>query len=326
MNLSYYRKYFSDIADEFSEYSEEVRKRYGGSKFHWKLDMVWSLIRYGARPVDYNRFEFYRKSGRERSRYLTYYKYARIMKYTRRVLAGQNNVCANKAVEYEVYKDFINRPWFIADKDTTPDTIKDFIAKQGKVIAKDVKGEQGHSVLLLDKDSDLAPLMSELRDHTYVVEKALQNCKEFEEVNPGSLNTLRCVSMIDSEGNPHILSIILRAGVDAYVDNWGSGGIGYVADIDTGIVAGYGVDKKNGKHVYHPSTNKNMMGFKIPRYEEVKEMVRKMAVVDKRCRYVGWDVAVTPDGIELIEMNCPCGHDMLQAFGEPIGDTIKRLW
>lgn len=46
---------------EMFEQSRLVADTYGGRKTHWFFDMVWSLIRYGARPIDYVRFEFHKK-------------------------------------------------------------------------------------------------------------------------------------------------------------------------------------------------------------------------------------------------------------------------
>ena len=41
---------------EMFEQARLVGNTYGGCKVRWLLDMVWCLIRYGARPIDYVRF------------------------------------------------------------------------------------------------------------------------------------------------------------------------------------------------------------------------------------------------------------------------------
>lgn len=38
---------------------------------------------------------------------------------------------------------------------------------------------------------------------------------------------------------------------------------------------------------------------------------------------IGWNIAITPNGYELVEVNCPGGHDFLQAFGKPFGDVMR---
>ena len=57
----------------------------------------------------------------------------------------------------------------------------------------------------------------------------------------------------------------------------------------------------------------------IPEFKEQARLVPE-------ARYVGWDIAVTPKGFDLIEMNCPAGHDMFQSFDNPIYDIMKKNW
>lgn len=42
---------------EFFEQSKIVQNKVGGVKIKWLSSMAWCLIRYGARPIDYVRFE-----------------------------------------------------------------------------------------------------------------------------------------------------------------------------------------------------------------------------------------------------------------------------
>ena len=60
---------------EFKEQAKLVSDTYGnGGQFYWLCSMFWCLVRYGARPIDYVRFEFHKKSAKERNRYLTIYR------------------------------------------------------------------------------------------------------------------------------------------------------------------------------------------------------------------------------------------------------------
>ena len=67
-----------------------------------------------------------------------------------------------------------------------------------------------------------------------------------------------------------------------------------------------------------------MVGFHLPKFEELKLYVTRLSQVCPQARYVGWDIAITPSGFALVEMNCPGGHVFLQAFGEPFGDVLKK--
>ncbi len=290
--------------------------------------MVWCLIKYGARPIDYYRFEFYLKNRFARNRYLTFYRYMRL---TKKLAIHSSGISADKVAEYKTYSDFIHRPWFKASKTTTKKEILTFIANNKRVIAKPNKGEQGHGVMLFDytddNSSSIEQLMQLLKTEDFVVEGAVINCDKLKELNPSSLNTLRVVTMIDSRNNPHIIGGWLRVGAPGkVVDNWGGGGVGYNVDMQTGIIDRPGRDKLNNAYLHHPGSNIAMPGFVVPEIDKIRQIVTKLAMVRPDARYVGWDLAISPTGIELIEMNFPPGHDMMQSFNTPVYHKIKELW
>ena len=62
----------------------------------------------------------------------------------------------------------------------------------------------------------------------------------------------------------------------------------------------------------HPKSNIKIDGFKIPYFDEVKEMVKKAALESDKILVVGWDVAITPSGPLIIEGNRRPGFDLVQ--------------
>jgi hypothetical protein len=83
------------------------------------------------------------------------------------------------------------------------------------------------------------------------------------------------------------------------------------------------IDTSNGKmkfppadleNVYrnHPETGKTIQGFKIPYWEEMIELVEKASKVVSEVGYIGWDVAITPNGPILIEGNTSPGYKYYQ--------------
>ena len=179
--------------------------------------------------------------------------------------------------------------------------------------------------------SEHSKVLQDLLDNRIVeFEKAMElikNCDDIAAINPSSLNTVRVTTLILRDGSTKIVSIILRVGrPNSHVDNWGAGGVGYNFDIETGICNQYGKDKKNRPYVYHPGSNVQMIGYRLPRFEELKQYVLNLSKVYPAARYVGWDVAITPNGFDLVEMNCPAGHDMFQSFDNPIYDLMRKNW
>ncbi len=61
---------------------------------------------------------------------------------------------------------------------------------------------------------------------------------------------------------------------------------------------------RNGKVFYtHPDTGESIVRFHIPYYKEAVDFVKNLALVRPDVGYVGWDIAITPDGPTLIEGN-----------------------
>lgn len=308
---------------EFREQSAIVAESYGGSALRWKVDMAWCLLRYGARPIDYVRFEFHKKSARERNRYLTIYRYFRMQKYFG---AGMKGI-SGKVEEYTTFSRFIQRDWIEVNSNTPTEILEDFVSKHGVAIAKPVRGEQGKGVLKISSvgSPEYKELLSQKDKTPFVLEELISNSPEIAAINPSSLNTVRAYTLIKKDGQTEILAIMLRVGkAGSHVDNWGSGGVGYNFDVETGICVDYGRDKKNNPYIYHPGSNVQMVGYKLPRFDELKKLIVDMSQSVPSARFVGWDIAITPNGFDLVEMNCPGGHDFLQAFGEPFGDVLKR--
>jgi hypothetical protein len=62
----------------------------------------------------------------------------------------------------------------------------------------------------------------------------------------------------------------------------------------------------------HPYSKIKFDGYEIPRFKECVELIRELAFEEPEARYVGWDLAITPKGIELLEGNIPPGEDITQ--------------
>lgn len=326
INIKYaWNKIFGNLLST----AENIEVVYGRRKAASIVDMLWCALRYGAHPKDYFMFELYKKNGWERNSYLTIIRYFRLVDMLNKALLMRPKL-ANKALQHKIYHDFIRRDWMLLSKGTSPKSVHEFIEKHVEgVIVKPLNGEQGHGIGKVHKEEKekIDTLIKDARASDFIIEELLVNTSELAVLNPSSLNTIRVYTLIDRTGNAHILEMMLRVGnSDAGVDNWGSGGVGYHIDKDSGIIDQYGLDKKSGKYLRHPSSGIMMLGFRIPRFQELLEFVNKLAKVEPRARFVGWDIAVLPDRLELVEMNCPGGHDFLQAFGKGYYRVIKSNW
>ena len=122
-------------------------------------------------------------------------------------------------------------------------------------------------------------------------------------LHPESVNTVRITTFFDGE-TVKILFASMRCGVgDSFVDNHMLGGIAMRVDAQTGKVSSLASSKSKLNILKHPDTNVFLPGFQIPHWDKCVELIDCVARKVKNVRYVGWDLAILPDDVCLIEAN-----------------------
>lgn len=119
--------------------------------------------------------------------------------------------------------------------------------------------------------------------------------------------------MIDKNEQLHIIASLLRMGNGtAITDNYHDGGMACAIDIPSGKLKGKAYGMNCASYDVHPFSKITFEGFEIPNYDECVETILDIAFMEPEARYVGWDIALTPNGIELLEDNIPPGEDITQ--------------
>lgn len=299
-----------------------------GCVLFYLCDICWSFVIYGARPRDYVMFEFYYQNHRRRNQCFTTFRFFRLMKKLDK-LTESYKLNSNKEHELRLFAPFIKRKWICVNAATTKDEIYSFVEINKKVIVKPNGGTYGKDIFIINgvNDANINILLEKSASDKFIMEEVVENVEELARFNRSSLNTFRVYTFIDKTKKCNVLAVMLRIGKKgAVVDNWGAGGIGYNFDIKTGVCDQPGRDKSMNQYIYHPGTNYLMLGYKLPCYDDLLKYVNELANVVPEAKYVGWDIALTPKGFDLIEMNCPGGNDFLQAFGNYYYDYIKSNW
>ena len=153
------------------------------------------------------------------------------------------------------------------------------------------------------KENEIKDLYDKLVKGRFIIEQELVQHSDMIFGNK-SVNTLRINTLLDRSGNVHFFKPVLRAGIgDAYVDNYNAGGVEYAVDLKSGIITMPGYCQGEQNIIFHPGTTIKMAGYQLPLWKDVLLNVSEAAKSIPECRYVGWDVAITPYGIELIEGN-----------------------
>ena len=176
----------------------------------------------------------------------------------------------------------------------------EFVKDKDVIIVKPVDGSGGEGVEKLEvKDGTYEKVRSRI---PCLVEEAIVQCKEIAALNPTSVNTIRPLTFVRDDGAV-MLAAYLRIGRGGVVDNFCGGGMVCPINIDTGVIEYPAVDGENNVYDVHPETGVPIVGFRIPHFDEIKRLVLEAASVVPQVRYVGWDIAVTDYGLEMIEGN-----------------------
>lgn len=198
---------------------------------------------------------------------------------------------------------------------TTIEEIK-AIDWHGDIVVKPLNLSSGMGIFTFNPQTESwATLENKLNGQEYLIEQRVELVPELKALNPASCNTIRVYSMIDKNGDAVILDAVIRVGGGNTIqDNFHAKGVVYPIDIEEGIIKGCGKDLLNKEYLRHPSTGIYMPGYKIPRWNEVIEFVKRAALQNKKARFIGWDVAVTENGCEMIEGNYYVYCGLMQIF------------
>ena len=281
---------------------------------------------------EYFGFAFYKKSDAERDAYLTRVRRSVLMQKIGDVDEGIT-VPGNKVLFNMYFQEFLRRAWINPTAATAEEFIA-FVRRLGTVIVKpsDLRCGIGiHKFRYKDDESTLA-LYRQIYGEGYVVEEVLCQHPDLDALNPEVLSTLRVATYTDAD-DVHILATALRTASTTKdglcVDNMKAGGLGCPVEMETGRIWAPAFNVRLERFDTHPVTSTHFVGFQLPMWQETLSMVRaaaRKAYLLPRCRYLGWDIALTPDGPAIIEANWQQGCDIIE-YGDQRGiyHELKRL-
>lgn len=306
MNSIIYFGYFLKTTNysELLNYIKKVNTVKRISYFHMIIDMLISSFKYKASFEDYFVFRFYEKTRKERYKYVTTGK---IYEFHNKMNSKQDReIFRKKNIFNKVFKQFIKRDYLYINGNNYHD-FERWVSSKKQFIAKPNEGVIGKGIRKIDVTSyssykDIFDYL--INNNLHLVEEIIMQHKKMNELNPTSVNTIRVITILKDE-NVHIIGALLRMSKGNIVDNLASGGIAAPIDLDTGKVFRPAVSKDCFVREYyeHPITGHRIKDFEIPYWKDIISMVEKAAKVVRGIKTVGWDIAVTEYGPELIEGN-----------------------
>ena len=294
-------------------------------------DCLICRLFHGADVAQYIGFSMYKMKNRERKQYVTALRSAKIEKELNTGSEADKAVIGDKRIFNETFSRFVKRKWIYAPE-ATADEIRIFLEQNQIVLVKPLSNSKGIGVRKL-KFSEIKELPSGIENfikdaqrNNLLIESVIRQHPLLAAVNPSSVNTVRICSVRDKTGEVHIIGASLRGGGEgSVVDNLHAGGVQYSVDVETGIIQRGGVTFDGEKNIlFHPSSHMKMIGFQIPNWDDVLRSVKEAGKIPANIRYLGWDLAITEDGCEIIEANYGQGSNGMQQDGVGKYRTIMQ--
>ncbi len=220
------------------------------------------------------------------------------------------------------------------------DDLRAFLMQErpASLVAKPVGGMRGQRILILDGisyDGDQINAVTNTEEHLtiaaladfldrppklllyliggyeldmdgYLLQAKLRQHDALEQIAPWTTNTVRVVTFRDRDDDIDIHFTILRLGCRGIAtDNCDAGGISVAVDPATGRLGRGLLKPKHGGQwmEVHPDSEVRFTGRTIPFWDEVIATCKRAASVAPNLLWIGWDVAITPDGPVVIEAN-----------------------
>jgi hypothetical protein len=230
------------------------------------------------------------------------------------------------------------------------------------IVLKPQFGKWGVGIQFISrKELDKFENLASLRTGEYIIEEHLKQHPELDKINPYSVNSIRIITFLCTDGTVEFLGAILRTSPSTLpVDNFSLGGIAIGIDISTGKLKKEGFvnffysHKHNGMKatlssqsfkqylktlrakkplqsgrilLKHPVTQTEFLNFQIPCWDELREITINAQKVFYQIKSVAWDVAVASKGPVIMEGNTRWGTTGFQAAnGGLMSDRNRKLF
>lgn len=281
-------------------------------KMGMMVDYYCCLVRYGAIVDDYFAYEFWKKRACVRKEYITMLMNKKIKRVFNHEPLG---IFRNKLLFNEKFADLRNLRCFDFSKGGKEEFLA-FVHECGeRIIAKPMTGYSGLGIYKPDvstREKALAAYDELQKAGEFFCEEVFDQTGILHEVNPSSVNTVRIYTLNDMGEIVFTFTAIRFGGSDACVDNIHANGMCCNVDFKSGTVIGPGCNLSGNQYLYHPVSGKLLVGIRIPRWEEVVNLVRKAALRYPNQGHIAWDVAVSEDKVSIIEGNDGGNFDLPQ--------------
>lgn len=291
------------IGKTIKKVHNEILNTFGKKAYVYRwIHFILFSLRHLSGPDDYFHMKLYTKSSYEIKNYITLERVFRLRRKNNKKEAIE--LLNNKVNFCKLYPEYIKRSYIDVDNSSI-DEINSFLDKNESFMCKPKTGMQGQGVIKLIQTEykKREDVLSKIIGQGYILEEVITQHEMLNKLNPNSVNTVR-IAVFRKNENVYIIGAVLKTAIDSVSDNLATGGTAMSVDIETGITFTKGSSYfSNEEYMFHPVTGTLLVGFQIPFWSEVIEMVTELTKKIHDLRWVSWDVAITPNGPCIVEGN-----------------------
>lgn len=313
----------------------DIAKRNNKSKLYVKFDMIVNFIRYGIGYTDYLKGDYINLTSEQKKTFLTTKSYYKLLKYLNN--GKYDSVMSDKLVFNKIFREYLGRE-FIDIRNSSLEDFKSFVKNKKCIFAKPPTDFGGHGIrkIVLKDYKDIDKLYNELKDAKLnLIEEEIIQHEELNKLNPYAVNSFRIVTLV-KDGKSYIIGNALRINLDDAI------AIGctdaYMRLSSDGKVSSRVVDDVANVYEEHPIAKVKFNKVRVPYVKESFDLALKAALEVPEVRYVGWDIAITPNGPVIMEGNEYPSYGLVQYYlfndeheghlkviSEILGEEMKKI-
>ncbi len=304
-----------------------VQEKCGKSKAFILADMLHCMVRYSASPNNYLKFELYNLPADKRNTYVTYgISRKMIQKFNKQ---EDIDVFENKLKFANAFADMYCRDFLDVSAMQQAD-FEAFCQGKEKFICKPVDGAQGEDVHVYHINGDIPALYKTIKEsHAsgFMLEAWIEQHPVLSEIYPKAVNCLRIITVYDGKETDFLTGGV-TFGLTDEIANGSKPSVVAPVDFETGIL--YKPAANFGTPLYekHPTTGAQILGVQLPYWQETLDLLRRASARVPTVGYIGWDIALTPNGPVIIEGNTTPGYKYYQIpahLPDGIGNKEKYI-
>ena len=303
-------KFKSVNTDRLKKHVNIIHENSGRSKAYIYFDIIRSFITCGSGYTDYFRGNYVELTKEEKNTFATAKKFHNLLAYLNN--PKYEIILGDKLLFNKYFEDYLKREYINLNVSSKEDFSK-FLKGKDYVFAKRPLGEGGHDVKKITKKDYNDKLYNELKKDGYtLVEEAIIQSKDLNEINPNVVNSFRVITLY-KDGNVYLVNNALRVNqkADAVIGSTDDlyFSLGVDGKINSNVIDDYGK-----VYIEHPLTHKKFSDVKIKGVKEAFDMCKEAALRLPEVRYIGWDIAFTDNGPVMVEGNEYPGYGLVQHY------------